>query len=51
MDYTPISNDEKFKRLGLNISLYRKMKNMTQAELKKSISAEPTWAILKLRIL
>lgn len=42
MDYTPISNDEKFKRLGLNISLYRKMKNMTQAELAEKVNISRT---------
>ena len=42
MDYKPIPNDEKFKRLGLNIALYRKMKNMTQVELAEKVNISRT---------
>lgn len=42
MDYKTIPNDEKFKRLGLNIALYRKMKNMTQIELAEKVNISRT---------
>ncbi len=42
MDFVKISNEEKFKRLGLNIALYRKMKGITQAELAEKVNISRT---------
>ncbi len=42
MDFEKISNAEKYKRLGLNISLYRKMKGITQAELAEKVNISRT---------
>ena len=42
MDFHKISNEEKFKRLGLNIALYRKKKNMTQADLAEKVNISRT---------
>lgn len=42
MDFIRISNDEKYKRLGLNIALYRKMKGFTQAELAEKLNISRT---------
>lgn len=42
MDFHKISNQEKFKRLGLNIALYRKKKNMTQADLAEKVNISRT---------
>ncbi len=42
MDYVKISNDEKYKRLGLNIALYRKMRGLTQLELAEKLNISRT---------
>lgn len=42
MDFHKISNEEKFKRLGSNIALYRKKKNMTQADLAEKVNISRT---------
>lgn len=39
---TNASEEERFKRIGLNISLYRKYKNLTQAELAESVGISRT---------
>jgi len=36
------SDEERFKRIGLNISLYRKYKNLTQAELAEAVNISRT---------
>ena len=42
MNFHKISNEEKYKRLGLNIALYRKMKNMTQLQLAEKVNISRT---------
>lgn len=42
MEFKKISNAEKIKRLGLNIALYRKEKNITQAELAEKVNISRT---------
>lgn len=42
MAFNKISNEEKYKRLGLNIALYRKMKNLTQVELAEKVNISRT---------
>ena len=42
MEFVKIDNNEKFKRLGLNIAMYRKIKGFTQAELAEKVNISRT---------
>ena len=41
-EFKIISNDDKFKRMGLNISLQRKLKGFTQVELAEKVEISRT---------
>ena len=40
--YSKISNKEKYRRVGLNIALQRKLKNMSQLELAEKLGVSRT---------
>lgn len=40
--YTALPNDEKYKRLGLNIAYHRKLKHITQSQLAERIGISRT---------
>lgn len=41
-NFTFISNEEKYKRIGLNVALYRKMKGLTQMQLAEKVGISRT---------
>lgn len=42
MDYVYVTNDEKFKMLGLKIALYRKIAGLSQVELAEKVNISRT---------
>lgn len=43
VEYQKISNSEKYKKIGLNIAHYRKLKGMTQFQLAEKIEISRTY--------
>lgn len=41
-NFTIISNEEKYKRIGLNVAFYRKIKGLTQVQLAEKVGISRT---------